>query len=251
MYVLATSGTTSSPRSTTERLTSAHNLGFLVSTRLIPSLPVPQASSSPKRAALALPICQQAQGPQYGSGLNINRCNCPLAEHEDQFQLVNNWTKIIGNHQVKFGADLRYARNLRVPSDSNRAGILNFGTGPTSNGATGTGLGFASFVSGDATGLARYVSSSTNAKSFQKRDFFYVQDTWQATPNLTVNYGLRYEFYFPETVNGPGQGSLLNLATGYLNVGSVGKIPSNMGDGRNTGTGLRALDLPTRHIKVR
>lgn len=137
---------------------------------------------------------------------------------------------------MKFGADLRYARNLRVPSDSNRAGILNFGTGPTSNGATGTGLGFASFVSGDATGLARYVSSSTNAKSFQKRDFFYVQDTWQATPNLTVNYGLRYEFYFPETVNGPGQGSLLNLATGYLNVGSVGKIPSNMGDGRDTGT---------------
>ena len=182
------------------------------------------------------PNLATSQGPQYGSGLNINRCNCPLAEHEDQFQLVNNWTKVIGNHQVKFGGDLRYARNLRVPSDSNRAGILNFGTGPTSNGATGTGLGFASFVSGEATGLARYVSSSNNAKSFQKRDFFYVQDTWQATPNLTVNYGLRYEFYFPETVNGPGQGSLLNLATGYLNVGSVGNIPSNMGDGRDTGT---------------
>ncbi len=49
-----------------------------------------------------------------GTGLNIHRCNCPLTEREDQFQVVNNWTKIIGNHSVKFGADLRYARNLRV-----------------------------------------------------------------------------------------------------------------------------------------
>jgi hypothetical protein len=45
-----------------------------------------------------------------------------LTEKEDQFQIVNNWTKIIGNHSIKFGADLRYARNLRVPSDSNRTG---------------------------------------------------------------------------------------------------------------------------------
>jgi hypothetical protein len=30
---------------------------------------------------------------QYGAGLNINRCNCPLTEREDQFQIVNNWTR--------------------------------------------------------------------------------------------------------------------------------------------------------------
>ena len=45
----------------------------------------------------------------------------------------------------------------------------------------------------------RYVSTSTNAKEFQKRDFFYGQDTWRATPKLTSNLGLRYELYFPET----------------------------------------------------
>ncbi len=59
----------------------------------------------------------QNSGPQFGSGLNMNHCNCPLKEKEDQFQVVNNWTKILGNHAVKFGVDLRYARNLRVPSD--------------------------------------------------------------------------------------------------------------------------------------
>ncbi len=71
--------------------------------------------------------------PVYGDGLNINRCNCPLTEREDQFQIVNNWTKIWGNHSFKVGADLRYGRNLRVPSDNDRAGLLNFGNGPTEN----------------------------------------------------------------------------------------------------------------------
>ena len=29
----------------------------------------------------------------FGYGLGVNRCNCPLIEQEDQFQFVNNWTK--------------------------------------------------------------------------------------------------------------------------------------------------------------
>jgi hypothetical protein len=167
---------------------------------------------------------------QYGAGLNVDRCNCPLTEREDQFQLVNNWTKIIGNHAVKVGADLRYARNLRVPSDNDRTGVNQFSTGPTSNGSSG-GLGFATFVLGDVTAYNRYASTSTNAKEFQKRDFFYIQDTWRATPKLTVNAGVRYELYFPETVNAPGNGALLNLNTGFINVAGTGGIPSNMGVG--------------------
>src|SRR5450756_1776246 len=121
--------------------------------------------------------------------LNVNRCNCPLTEKEDQFQIVNNWTRTIGNHAVKFGADLRYARNLRVPSDSDRTGVLQFNSGPTSNASNNSGgLGFATFVLGQVTNFTRFVSTSTNAKEFQKRDFFYVQDTWRATQKLTVNY---------------------------------------------------------------
>lgn len=166
-------------------------------------------------------------GPSYGSGLNLNRCNCPLTEREDQFQVVNNWTRIAGNHAIKFGTDLRYGRNLRVPSDTDRAGIISFNPGPTSNGST-YGLGFASFLLGDVSSYSRYVSVSTNAKEFQKRFFFYGQDTWHPNAKLTVNYGLRYEFYGPEAVNGPGNGALLNLNTGYLQVAGVGGIASNM-----------------------
>jgi hypothetical protein len=173
-------------------------------------------------------------GPQYGSGLNVNRCNCPLSEREDQYQIVNNWTKILGNHSVKFGTDLRYARNLRVPSDVNRAGEFQFGVGPTSSPVDSSGgLGFATFVLGEASEFNRYASTSTNAKEFQKRVFFYAQDTWRTTPNLTLNLGVRYELYFPEVVNGKGNGALMIMnsatdTTGYLQVAGYGNIGSNM-----------------------
>jgi outer membrane receptor protein involved in Fe transport len=170
----------------------------------------------------------QNTGPQFGSGLQMNHCNCPLIEKEDQFQLVNNWTKTIRNHAVKFGVDLRYARNLRVPSDTDRTGEDKFANAPTSNGTTG-GLGFASFILGDVSSFGRYASTSTNAKEFQPRDYFYVQDTWRATPKLTVNAGARYEYYGPERVNGKGNGALLNLDTGYINVAGEGPLGLNMG----------------------
>ena len=166
---------------------------------------------------------------EFGYSLGANQCNCPLAEDEQQFQFVNNTTKVIGNHSIKFGADIRYAQNLRVPSDTHRAGELTFAPGYTGivdqNGATSGGLGLATFLLGQTTGFGRYVSSSTNAAERQKRFFFYGQDTWRVTPKLTVNWGLRWELIFPETVNAPGNGANLSLQDGQLHVFGIGPVP--------------------------
>ena len=170
-------------------------------------------------------------GSQYGAGLNVDRCNCPLTEKESQYQIVNNWTKTIGTHAIKFGIDLRNATNLRNPSDNDRTGNNSFGPGPTSNGTSG-GLGFATFVLGDVTAFNRFASTSTDAKELQQRYFYYVQDTWRFSPKLTLNYGLRLEEYSPERVNAANNGALLNLSTGYINVAGVGGIPLSMGVGR-------------------
>src|SRR3954447_8916714 len=162
-----------------------------------------------------------------GYALGANGCNCPLTQNEGQYQFTDNISRISGNHTLKFGADIRYAKNLRVPSDAHRAGELTFNTQRTGvvNGGNSTGgISYATFLLGDVTGFARYVSSSTNASEHQRRWFFYGQDSWRVTPKLTVNYGLRWELVFPEGVNGAGNGAQLDLRTGYINMFGVGNV---------------------------
>ena len=162
----------------------------------------------------------------FGDGLGVARCNCPLIEKERQYQFVGNITKIKGNHQIKFGADIRYAQNLRVPSDSNRTGVYAFSSAATGDNGAG-GLDFATFLLGDVTNLGRYVSTSTNAAERQHRMFYYAQDTWRVTPKLTVNYGLRWEVYFPEYVNGKDKGGFANLSQGVIRVAGESGIGLN------------------------
>jgi len=165
----------------------------------------------------------------WGDGLGVGRCNCPLTESEQQFQWVTNWTKIRGNHQFKFGADFRYAMNLRVPSDAGRTGDYTFDYRTTSGGPTGGvgGLDWGTFLLGEVTQVSRYVSPSLNAAERQHRMFYYGQDSWRVTPKLTVNYGLRWEVYFPEYVNGKDKGGFANLVQGEDRVAGEGGIGLN------------------------
>src|SRR6202790_4789087 len=172
----------------------------------------------------------------FGDGLGVARCNCPLTESEQQVQFVNNWTKTKGNHIIKFGGDIRYALNLRIPSDNNRTGEYSFSPKATADfSATpgGNGLDLATFILGDVTRLQRYVNNPAvpPPAERQKRWFFYGQDTWRATPRLTLSFGLRWEIYFPETVNAKGGGGFANITdlggTGAIRVAGYGGVGSN------------------------
>ena len=166
---------------------------------------------------------------QLGYALDVNQCNCPLTEAEQQIQFVDNVQKIHGNHTFKFGADLRYATNLRVPSDSHRAGQVYFknaytGFVPSAGAQPQFGLALASFLLGGVDDMQRYVSSSTNASERQPRFFWYGQDQWRVTPKLTATLGVRWEMVFPESVNAAGNGSTLNLSNGLMYVFGVGGV---------------------------
>ena len=144
----------------------------------------------------------------------------PVRQNERQFQFVNNWTKLQGNHTIKFGADIRHAMNLRIPS-RHRAGELQFNA--ARNGSSGGGSALASFLLGDVSVFERCVSTITDAEERQNRWFFYGQDQWKATRKLTVNYGLRWEIYRPQTVTGAGKGGFVDVDTGEVLVaGSPG-----------------------------
>lgn len=161
----------------------------------------------------------------FGDGLDPSRCNCPLIEDEHQYQFVNNWTKVAGNHSMKFGGDIRFAHNLRLPSDANRTGQLAFNHKETSlfvGGSNIGGLDLASFLLGDVSHFERFADKTTTAAESQKRLFLYAQDQFRMTNKLTVTYGIRWEDYFPESVNAKGNGGFANLDQGLIRVGGFG-----------------------------
>ncbi|MFN8002285.1 MAG: TonB-dependent receptor [Acidobacteriota bacterium] len=153
----------------------------------------------------------------FGYALQFARCNCPLRQNERAFQFVNNWTNLNGNHTFKFGVDYRYAKNLRIPSDRHRAGELQFNAART-QGPSGGGSALASFLLGDVSVFERYVSTITDAEERQNRIFAYGQDNWRVTRNLTINGGVRYENYRPQTVTGAGKGGFVDVKTGEVLV---------------------------------
>lgn len=194
---------------------------------------IPGLNTSPITDDMPAFFINGTGGLSFGYGLGVNGCNCPLNEQEQQFQFVDNWTLIHGNHTFKFGADIRRAMNLRVPSDSHRAGELSFNSNLT-QGAGGGGLGLADYLLGGVDSFSRYVSNVTDAAERQSRMFYYGQDTWRMTQKLTFNYGLRWEIFFPQTVTGVGLGGWVNpttqetLVAGTPGVGMNGNIRNSL-----------------------
>jgi outer membrane receptor protein involved in Fe transport len=192
----------------------------------VPGLNLDSFSSGLFAGIVELPGTNENNGFRFGSGLGVNRCNCPLDQDENQFQFVSNTTKFSGNHTFKFGVDVRRAYNLRVPSDIHRSGELTFSNDGTI-GPGGGGLGLATLLLGDVSNFGRYNSTSTDARERQWRHFYYGQDTWRATPKLTVNYGLRLDIINPQTINKAGNGGFLSLKTGEIFTAGVGDTGLN------------------------
>jgi hypothetical protein len=168
-----------------------------------------------------------------GSGNHgANHCNCPLDMTEQEFGFTNNWTRDINRHSIHVGAELLWLHQLRIPSDTNRSGELAFSQGRTALGTAGGGasggLGLASFLFGDVSSMSRYFSTATNAAETQPRTFFYIQDNWRVNDKLTVNLGGRWEIYFPEWVNGKGNGGFYNIETDMVQVAGYGSFNNSL-----------------------
>jgi hypothetical protein len=159
-------------------------------------------------------------------GLNLGyNCNCPLHERETLLDYVSTWTKIAGNHTIRFGGTWEMAWNQRLPSDNHRAGSYQFNDSVTSNAnVAGSGLGLASFLLGDPSNFSRFEQVSTTQEDRQNRLLTFLQDTWRLTPKLTLTYGLRWDVFFPDFSLNSGQGGRYDVTNNIVYIPGVGGV---------------------------
>jgi hypothetical protein len=122
------------------------------------------------------------QAPGSGSGGDL--------DIQNTFQFADNFSKVQGRHTLTFGGDMRrtrYKQTLIFDFD----GEFDFGP----SGDNSTGDPFANFLLGLPTnyyqGSAPLLYLSTTGVTF------YGQDSWKVRPNVTLNYGLRWELNTP------------------------------------------------------
>jgi len=167
-----------------------------------------------------------------------------IATNIPQFRFANNWqyqdtmSLVRGKHTFRFGVDfLRQLARQRPPF--NERGSFTYQTT-----TAGNITAFANFLDdfgGDQGTLTRVFGSSIYHPNLFRQSYFF-QDSWKATSNLTVNIGLRYEYFgAPEntfrvpafTNYDPVNFAAPNSVAGYkLNFGpSVGFAWNPKGDG--------------------
>ncbi len=177
-------------------------------------------------------------GFNFGYALGVNQCNCPLKQTENHFQWVNNWTKELGNHSIKWGVDGRRAQQQRVPSDSHRSGEIAFNDSSTGNplvdtiaaGNASTGSALGSYLLGQPSSFNRYFTTPGLYPGIrQTRLFLFGQDAWRATTKLTITYGLRWEDYLPQVAAKPGSIGSFDPSTGQVTVAGIGNVPIDLG----------------------
>jgi hypothetical protein len=109
-----------------------------------------------------------------------------------QYELLDNvsWQK--GRHGLKMGVLVRYG-NPVLNSQNNQFGQYNFNGQYTGFGLADFMLGYPSSVRLQGPALARYNRKTDTG--------LYVNDTWSASPKLTLTLGLRWEYFMPSVDN--------------------------------------------------
>ncbi len=157
----------------------------------------------------------------------------PWDRAEANIDFVNSWTKTWKNHTIKWGADLRILRDALLQDQTySPRGIIYFGTNqtsiPNSPGGTGIANDMASFLLDAPYQEGRDVNTYFPSLH-QKQLFAFVADNWQVNSKLTLNLGVRWEYYAPPTPEFPGGFSNYNIDNNTLVIAGIGGNPLNMG----------------------
>ena len=153
---------------------------------------------------------------------------------ENTYQVLDNFSRLIGKHTVRFGGTFHYTQMTE--------NLSNVENGNFEFGGTETGIDFADFLIGaptkSASGSVAPYEQGQGPPSYGRNHYagLYGQDSWRLRINLTLNYGLRWEFSTPwsekfNTIQAlvPGLQSVVfpGSPTGWVFPGDPG-IPSTL-----------------------
>jgi len=128
----------------------------------------------------------------------------PVDRTENRVQIANNYNWVAGDHTMKFGLDMNWVDIPSALFELNFAGLFNFGDTTASNLNTSfAGLDPFTPVQSYGLGLpSNFIQGFGNPISQIKNRplAFFLQDSWKATSRLTLNFGIRYDVEFTETI---------------------------------------------------
>jgi len=160
----------------------------------------------------------------------------PWDRSERTFNMVTSLTKLMNRHTLKMGGEYRRNRDILLQTQDaggsrGRFAFTASGTGSPAETASLSGIAnpFAAFLLDWPSTVQRDLKAVDEPGTKHWAMATFIQDKWQARTNVTVDLGLRWEFYKP--LSGvEGQGSLSNYdpTTNTLHVAGYGSTSNSL-----------------------
>ncbi len=105
--------------------------------------------------------------------------------------IADSLSRLTGNHFLKFGGDVRL---IRMSTDQLGGTTYTYGNIAGFLANTPTQIQYF----GDLSEPSPFHNGASGPKNIKQEYYVaYAQDEWRVRPNLTLNYGLRYDYYVP------------------------------------------------------
>ncbi len=124
-----------------------------------------------------------------------NSIQGPQRRFTENIQFQDSFSWVAGDHRMKFGVDwTKYKQDTDFLFVNQ--GIFSYSAVGLMNVTNTTGDDFADFLIGNSPAAIQF--GAAGQRDYRQRAWaLFAQDTWNITNNLTVSYGLRYEYNSP------------------------------------------------------